>query len=391
MSENIPECRARSRRNRGRLQIGMVGEIISERWATSARNAGHLDRSALRVMGAIETCRTAALGGHVERCNDCGHTVISYNSCRNRHCPKCQAGAAREWLDARAADLLPVEYFHIVFTLPAAIAAIAFQNKAAVYALLFEAASQTLKTIAADPKHLGAEIGATMVLHTWGQTLTHHPHVHCIVPGGGLSPTSKAWIASRRGFFLPVRVLSRFYRRLFLRKLMTAHCGGRLHFFNGLAKLADPAAFAAHLAQPRRAEWVVYAKKPFAGPEQVLAYLSRYTHRIAISNGRLVALGDTMSPSAGAITLMVACRKSCIWKHMSLSAGFCSTCFPMASSASATMASSPTAIASPNSWRSAPCCLPPPRRLQRLAHPAISSRPTKPPRPPSRALAAVGS
>ena len=258
-----------------------------------ARNAGHLDRSALRVMGAIETCRTAALGGHVERCNDCGHTVISYNSCRNRHCPKCQAGAAREWLDARAADLLPVEYFHIVFTLPAAIAAIAFQNKAAVYALLFEAASQTLKTIAADPKHLGAEIGATMVLHTWGQTLTHHPHVHCIVPGGGLSPTSKAWIASRRGFFLPARVLSRFYRRLFLRKLMTAHCGGRLHFFNGLAKLADPAAFAAHLAQPRRAEWVVYAKKPFAGPEQVLAYLSRYTHRIAISNGRLVALGDT--------------------------------------------------------------------------------------------------
>ena len=153
------------------------------------RNAGHLDRSALRVMGAIEACRTAVLGGHVERCNDCGHTVISYNSCRNRHCPKCQAGAAREWLDARAADLLPVEYFHIVFTLPAAIAAIAFQNKAAVYALLFEAASQTLKTIAADPKHLGAEIGATMVLHTWGQTLTHHPHVHCIVPGGGLSPS----------------------------------------------------------------------------------------------------------------------------------------------------------------------------------------------------------
>jgi len=258
-----------------------------------ARNADHLDRSALRVMGAIETCRTAALGGHVERCNDCGHTVISYNSCRNRHCPKCQAGAAREWLDARAADLLPVEYFHIVFTLPATIAAIAFQNKAAVYALLFEAASQTLKTIAADPKHLGAEIGATMVLHTWGQTLTHHPHVHCIVPGGGLSPSGKAWIASRSGFFLPVRVLSRFYRRLFLKKLMAAHCAGRLRFFNGLARLADPAAFAAHLDQPRRTEWVVYAKKPFAGPEQVLAYLSRYTHRIAISNRRLVALGDT--------------------------------------------------------------------------------------------------
>ena len=177
-------------------------------WRTA--NAGHVSLAQLMAMAAIETCRTAALGGHVERCNDCGHTVISYNSCRNRHCPKCQASAAREWLDARAADLLPVEYFHIVFTLPAAIAAIAFQNKAAVYALLFEAASQTLKTIAADPKHLGAEIGATTVLHTWGQTLTHHPHVHCIVPGGGLSPTSKAWIASRRGFFLPVRVLSRF-------------------------------------------------------------------------------------------------------------------------------------------------------------------------------------
>ena len=258
-----------------------------------ARNAGHLDRSALRVMGAIEACRTAALGGHVARCGDCGHTAISYNSCRNRHCPKCQAGAAREWLEARAADLLPVEYFHVVFTLPASVAAIAFQNKAIVYALLFEAAAETLKTIAADPKHLGAEIGATMVLHSWGQTLTHHPHVHCIVPGGGLAPDGKTWIACRPGFFLPVRVLSRLYRRLFLDRLQAAHRAGKLRFFNELAPLADPAAFDMHIAPLRRIEWIVYAKRPFAGPEQVLAYLSRYTHRIAISNRRLVALDDS--------------------------------------------------------------------------------------------------
>jgi Putative transposase/Transposase zinc-binding domain len=239
-------------------------------------NRGHISLGQLKVMSAIENCRTAARRargalparrGHVARCQNraCGHESIAYNSCMNRHCPKCQGAAAREWLDARAADLLPVEYFHIVFTLPAAIAAIVFQNKASVYALLFEAASETLKTIAADPRHLGAEIGAAMVLHTWGQTLTHHPHVHCIVPGGGLSPGGKAWVASRRSFFLPVRVLSRFYRRLFLKNLMAAHRAGRLRFFNGLARLANPAAFAAHLAQPRRAEWVVYAKKPFGG------------------------------------------------------------------------------------------------------------------------------
>lgn len=255
--------------------------------------AGHLDRSQLRVMGAIETCRTAALGGHVARCGDCGHMAISYNSCGNRHCPKCQAGAAREWLEARAADLLPVEYFHVVFTLPAPVAAIAFQNKAVVYAFLFEAAVETLKMIAGDPKHLGAGIGATMVLHTWGQTLTHHPHVHCIVPGGGLSPDGKRWIACRPGFFLPVRVLSRLYRRLFLDKLGAAHRAGELKFFNDLATLSDPKAFAATLAPLRRSEWVVYAKRPFAGPGQVLAYLSRYTHRIAISNRRLVGLDDT--------------------------------------------------------------------------------------------------
>jgi hypothetical protein len=261
--------------------------------AYRARNAGHLDRSALCVMGAIEACRTAALGGHVSRCGDCGHTAISYNSCRNRHCGKCQAGAARDWLEARAADLLPVEYFHVVFTLPAQVAAIAFQNKAVVYAILFEAAAATLKTIAADPEHLGAEIGATMVLHTWGQTLTHHPHVHCIVPGGGLAPDGKSWIACRPGFFLPVRVLSRLYRRLFLEKLAAAHRAGKLHFFNDLTPLADDKAFAAYLAPLRRIDWIVFAKKPFAGPEQVLAYLSRYTHRIAISDRRLVSLDDT--------------------------------------------------------------------------------------------------
>ncbi len=246
-------------------------------------------------MGAITACRTAALGGHVERCESaaCGFTRVAYNSCRNRHCPKCQSGAARDWLDERAADLLPVEYFHVVFTLPPAVAAIAKQNKAVVYALLFEAASETLKVIASDPRHLGAEIGMTMVLHTWGQTLTYHPHVHVIVPGGGLSPDGGTWIACRPGFFLPIKVLQRFYRRLFLAKLAAAHSAGRLQFFGALASLSDARIFARHLAPTRRIDWIVYAKKPFAGPEQVLRYLARYTHRIAISNRRLEALDDT--------------------------------------------------------------------------------------------------
>lgn len=256
------------------------------------RNAGHLSRVQLKVMGAVEACRTAALGGHIERCDDCGHTVIAFNSCRNRHCPKCQAGVARDWLAARQADLLPVAYFHVVFTVPTAIAAMAYQNKAVVYAMLFETAAETVRTIAADAKHLGAEIGVTMVLHTWGQTLTHHPHVHCIVPGGGLPPDQSRWIDCRPGFFLPVRVLSRLYRRLFLEKLMAAHKVGKLRFFGDLAALAGSQAFADVLAPLRRAEWVVFAKRPFAGPTQVLAYLSRYTHRIAISNRRLVAVDD---------------------------------------------------------------------------------------------------
>jgi hypothetical protein len=219
-------------------------------------HAGHLSRSQLRAMAAIEACRTAALGGHVERCADCGHQRIAYNSCRNRNCPKCQAAAAREWLEARRADLLPVEYFHVVFTLPAPVAAIAYHNKAVAYAMLFEAAAETLKTIAADKRHLGAEIGATMVLHTWGQTLTHHPHVHCIVPGGGLSPCGDRWIACRQGFFLPVRVLSRLYRRLFLEKLTAAHRAGKLKFFGDLKHLADRSAFDAELAPLRSIEWL---------------------------------------------------------------------------------------------------------------------------------------
>ena len=255
-------------------------------------NAGHLSLGQLKVMGAVRSCRTAALGGHVERCGDCGHSKVSYNSCRNRHCPKCQAGAAHAWLDARQADLLPVQYFHIVFTLPAPIGPIAYQNKAVVYAILFEAAAETLRIIAADKKHLGGQIGMTMVLHTWGQTLTHHPHVHCIVPGGGLSPDGTRWILCKPGYFLPERVLSRLFRRLFLTKLAAAHQAGKLHFSGDLAELAEADAFAALLAPLRRVEWVVYAKRPFAGPEKVLAYLSRYTHRVAISNGRLVAFDN---------------------------------------------------------------------------------------------------
>jgi hypothetical protein len=256
-------------------------------------HAGHLSLGQLKVISAIRACRTAALGGHVARCEDCDRIEIAYNSCRNRHCPKCQGAAARDWLADRQAELLPVPYYHVVFTLPAAVAAIAFQNKAVVYDLLFKTAAETLITIAADPKHLGARIGLTAVLHTWGSALTHHPHVHIIVPGGGLSPDGARWIGCKPGFFLPVRVLSRLFRRLFLDRLATLHAAGRLAFFGELAGLADQSAFAAALAPLRKAEWVVYAKRPFAGPEAVLAYLSRYTHRVAISNSRLVSLDDS--------------------------------------------------------------------------------------------------
>ena len=257
--------------------------------AWRASHAGHVSLGQLKVMSAIERCRTAALGGHVERCEACAHLRISYNSCRNRHCPKCQAAAAKEWLTDRRAELLPVPYFHVVFTLPGPVADIAYQNKSVVYDLLLRTAAETLITIAADPKHLGAQIGLTAVLHTWGSALTHHPHAHIIVPGGGFSPNRQHWIACRPGFFLAVRVLSRLFRRLFLERLTAAHQTGRLEFFADQAALAEPAAFKAHLAALRKHEWVVYAKRPFGGPGAVLAYLSRYTHRIAIANSRLLA------------------------------------------------------------------------------------------------------
>lgn len=256
------------------------------------QQAGHLSLGQLKVMSAIEQCRTAALGGHALRCDDCGHEEISYNSCRNRHCPKCQAKAAQRWLEARQADLLPVEYYHVVFTLPEPISAIAYTNKAAIYRLLFDVAAETLTTLAADPKHLGAQIGATLVLHTWGSALTHHPHVHGIVPGGGLSRDGERWVACRRGFFLPVRVLSRLFRRRFVDELEKLHHAGQLQFFGEHAGLTEANAFRRWLAPLRSCEWVVYAKRPFAGPGAVLAYLSRYTHRVAISNRRLVAMDE---------------------------------------------------------------------------------------------------
>ena len=255
-------------------------------------NAGHVSLDQLKVMSAIESCRTAALGGHVARCEKCSHTLIAYNSCRNRHCPKCQGAAAQEWLAEREAELLPVPYFHVVFTLPARIADIAYQNKAVIYDLLFKASAETLITIAADPKHLGTRIGILSVLHTWGSALTHHPHVHMIVPGGGFSLDGKSWVSCRPGFLLPVRVLSRLFRRLFLQKLVAAHQAGELQFFGKHTVLSERNAFAAYLAPLRNSKWVVYSKRPFGGPQQVLRYLARYTHRVAISNRRLIACDD---------------------------------------------------------------------------------------------------
>ena len=285
---------------RSRLEVADIFQRHGAAWRQA--NAGHVSLGQLKVMSAIEHCRSAALvglqptgltrGGHVERCVDCGHTRISYNSCRNRHCPKCQGAAARDWLAAREADLLPVGYFHVVFTLPAEIAAIAYHNKAIVYDLLFRTAAETLLTIAADPNHLGARIGATAVLHSWGSTMTHHPHVHMIVPGGGISLDGTRWIHCRPRFLLPVPVLSRLFRRLFLAGLADAHAAGRLVFFGEIKGLRRREVFAAHLAPLRRKNWFVYTKPPFAGPEAVLAYLARYTHRVAISNSRLIALDE---------------------------------------------------------------------------------------------------
>jgi len=275
---------------RSALEVADIFREHGPAWREAQR--GHLSLAQLKVMSAITQCRTAALGGHVLRCDGCGTDQVSYNSCRNRHCPKCQSSAAQRWLDARQADLLPVEYYHVVFTLPAPIADIAYQNKAAIYGLLFDVAAEVLQTIAADRKHLGARIAATLVLHTWGSALTHHPHVHGIVPGGGIGLDGKTWVACRPGFFLPVRVLSRLFRRRFLEELQRLHGANQLKFFGEHAKLADAGAFRAWLAPLRRCEWVVYAKRPFAGPKAVLAYLSRYTHRVAISNSRLISMDE---------------------------------------------------------------------------------------------------
>ena len=270
-----------------------VADIFRDYGPAWRRNqAGHLSLGQLKVMSAIDRCRSAALGGHVLRCQGCEALQIAYNSCRNRHCPKCQARAARRWLEARQAELLPVDYYHLVFTLPGPISAIAYHNKAVLYSILFKAAAETLLTIAADPKHLGARIGVTLVLHTWGSAMTHHPHVHGIVPGGGLSVDGEHWVACRAGFFLPVRVLSRLFRRRFLEKLSAAHHAGELKFFGEQTALAQTKAFTDWLTPLRQLEWVVYAKRPFAGPAAVLAYLSRYTHRVAIANRRLIALDE---------------------------------------------------------------------------------------------------
>jgi hypothetical protein len=260
------------------------GQAFRDQHGASLSAARH------RAMLAIERCRTAALGGHVERCGDCGHQRIAYNSCRNRNCPKCQGLARAQWLADRQAELLDVPYFHVVFTVPHPIATIAFQNQTAVYDILFRAASETLRTIAADPKHLGVEIGFLAVLHTWGQNLLHHPHLHCLVPGGGIAPDGQSWISCRSGFFLPVTVLSRMFRGLFLHYLEKACAAGELHFFSEHRHLHEPTAFRRYLAPARDTEWVVYAKRPFAGPTQVLDYVGRYTHRVAISNNRLVSI-----------------------------------------------------------------------------------------------------
>jgi hypothetical protein len=272
------------------LEVADIFRAQGPAWR--AAQQGHLSLGQLKVMSAIEQCRSAALGGHVLHCPACAHDEIAYNSCRNRHCPKCQASAAKRWLEARQTELLPVDYYHVVFTLPAPISGLAYSNKALIYRLLFEVAAETLRTIAADPRHLGARIGATLVLHTWGSALTHHPHVHGIVPGGGLSFDRARWVACKPGFFLPVRVLSRLFRRRFVEELELAQRAGQLQFFGEYAQLSEATAFVEWLAPLRKCEWVVYAKRPFAGPAAVLAYLSRYTHRVAISNSRLIALDE---------------------------------------------------------------------------------------------------
>ena len=272
-----------------KLEVADIFRRHGDTFRAAQGNRLSLDQR--KVMAAIEACRTSALGGHVERCEDCGEIRVAYNSCRDRHCPKCQGLARLQWLADRRAELLPVAYFHVVFTVPSPIAAIALQNKALVYDILFKAAAQTIRVIAADPKHLGAETGMIAILHTWGQTLTHHPHVHCIVPGGGLGPDGR-WVASKPNFFLPVHVLSRCFRRLFLGRLRAAFDAGRIAFVGELAGLSDLSAFAEYLEPLSKTPWIVFAKRPFAGPSEILDYLGRYTHRVAIANGRLLDCRD---------------------------------------------------------------------------------------------------
>jgi hypothetical protein len=280
---------------------------VFRRYGDAYRQRHDLPTAQRRVMTAIERCRTAALGGHVDQCDQCGHQRISYNSCRNRHCPKCQSLARAEWLEDRRAEILDTQYFHVVFTVPEEIATIAYQNKEVVYGILFRTAAETLRTIAADPKHLGAEIGFFAVLHTWGQNLLHHPHLHCVVTGGGLSPDGSRWISCRTGFFLPVKVLSRLFRRLFLEALEKAFDAGELGFFGALEPLRERDAFRRHLAPVWKADWVVYAKPPFAGPDQVLDYVGRYTHRVALSN--CSTSRTARCASAGRTTVMAAARR----------------------------------------------------------------------------------
>ena len=276
--------------SRPTLEVADIFQQYGVQWRQAHK--GHLSLGQLKTMSAIEHCRTITLGGHLLQCQSCKQTHIAYNSCRNRHCPKCQASAAQRWLEARQDDLLPVEYYHVVFTIPSEINSLAYQNKSVVYDILFKAVSKTLTLIAGDKKHLGAKLGATLVLHTWGSAMTHHPHIHGIVPGGGLSADGQQWIACKPGFFLPVRVLSRLFRRLFLELLMKAYQKKQLHFYHQLKLIESCQAFSHWLKPLGQKEWVVYAKRPFAGPKAVLAYLSRYTHRVAIANSRLVSLGN---------------------------------------------------------------------------------------------------
>ncbi|MGH7780209.1 MAG: IS91 family transposase [Blastocatellia bacterium] len=276
--------------DRPKLEVADVFRLYGE--AYREKHGESLSTAQRRTMTAIEVCRTATLGGHLERCDTCQFERPCYDSCRNRHCPKCQSLARAEWIEERKSEILNCEYFHVVFTLPDDVAALALQNKALVYGILFRATAETLSTIAADRKHLGAEIGFFAVLHTWGQNLLHHPHLHCVVPGGGISPDGSRWVSCRPGFFLPVRVLSRLFRRLFLTYLQQAFDAGKMQFFSSLEPLHDADAFTRYLDPVRKQEWVVYAKPPFAGPQQVVDYVGRYTHRVAISNHRLLAIED---------------------------------------------------------------------------------------------------